>query len=168
MTIPSLHPPPSPYLLLPPPISCSLLPLSPAPSLPHLLLPPPISCSLPPPISSCLPLSPARSLPLSPAPSLPLSPPASPYLLLPPTPFLSSLYPPAHLYPLPFPPPFLILGNLVHTSEYVYLPSYGHTTLCHTSNFQWTPNVDVHLIISCETSYYNYSWSCDSCPPPMQ
>eukprot|EP00731_Ephydatia_muelleri_P026580 Em0018g680a len=38
--------------------------------------------------------------------------------------------------------------NLVHTSEYVYLPSHGNGSLCHISNFQWIPNVDVYLIVS--------------------
>ena len=37
--------------------------------------------------------------------------------------------------------------ELVHTSEYVYLKK-GTTHLCHTSNFQWRPKVDVHLVVS--------------------
>jgi hypothetical protein len=37
--------------------------------------------------------------------------------------------------------------STVHTSEYVYLPKGGHT-LCHTSNFQWQKNVDVHIVVS--------------------
>ena len=35
----------------------------------------------------------------------------------------------------------------VHTSEYVYL-NKDSTHLCHTSNFQWTKNVDVHFVVS--------------------
>jgi hypothetical protein len=38
-------------------------------------------------------------------------------------------------------------GDVIHTSEYVYLPKGGHT-LCHTSNFQWQKNVDVHIVVS--------------------
>eukprot|EP00731_Ephydatia_muelleri_P026579 Em0018g679a len=36
--------------------------------------------------------------------------------------------------------------GLVHTSEFVYLPN--DNKLCHLSNFQWTPNVDVYLVVS--------------------
>ena len=36
---------------------------------------------------------------------------------------------------------------MLHTSEYVYLAS-GGDTLCHTSNFQWRRNVDVHIVVS--------------------
>lgn len=42
---------------------------------------------------------------------------------------------------------FLLLTELVHTSEYVYLPLHS-TRLCHTSNFQWQQDVDVHLVVS--------------------
>ena len=38
-------------------------------------------------------------------------------------------------------------SELINTSEYVYLPK-GEERLCHTSNFQWMKNVDVHLIVS--------------------
>ena len=37
--------------------------------------------------------------------------------------------------------------ELVHTSEYVYLKK-GTSLLCHTSNFQWRPDVDVHFVVS--------------------
>ena len=36
---------------------------------------------------------------------------------------------------------------IVHTSEYVYLKE-GSTNLCHTSNFQWTKNAEVHFVVS--------------------
>ena len=35
----------------------------------------------------------------------------------------------------------------VYTAEYVYLKS-GSSQLCHTSNFQWTKNVDVYFIVT--------------------
>eukprot|EP00731_Ephydatia_muelleri_P026581 Em0018g681a len=38
--------------------------------------------------------------------------------------------------------------NIVHVSEYVYLPSYEKSKLCHLHNFQWVPNVDVYLVVS--------------------
>ena len=38
-------------------------------------------------------------------------------------------------------------AETVHTSEYVYLKK-GSSNLCHTSNFQWTKNVDVHFIVA--------------------
>lgn len=43
----------------------------------------------------------------------------------------------------------------VHTSEYVYLKK-GSSQLCHTSNFQWTKDVDVHFVVSggCPLSSY--------------
>ncbi len=37
--------------------------------------------------------------------------------------------------------------EIAHTSEYVYLEK-GTSNLCHTSNFQWTRNVDVHFVVS--------------------
>eukprot|EP00731_Ephydatia_muelleri_P026574 Em0018g674a len=40
----------------------------------------------------------------------------------------------------------MMKDGLVHTSEFVYLPN--DNKLCHLSNFQWTPNVDVYLIVS--------------------
>ena len=42
-----------------------------------------------------------------------------------------------------------IPDDVVHTSEYVYLPA-NTTQLCHTANFQWTPNTDVHLVVTGE------------------
>ena len=37
----------------------------------------------------------------------------------------------------------------LHTSEYVYLPNDG-SGLCHTVNFQWKKNVDVHFLVTCK------------------
>ena len=37
--------------------------------------------------------------------------------------------------------------DLVHTSEYVYLKK-NSSHLCHTTNFQWTKNVDVYFVVS--------------------
>jgi len=37
--------------------------------------------------------------------------------------------------------------EIVHTSEYTYLPKDSEA-LCHTQNFQWTKDVDVHIVIS--------------------
>ena len=37
--------------------------------------------------------------------------------------------------------------ELVHTSEYVYL-KHGSDQLCHTSNFQWTKNVEVYFVLA--------------------
>ena len=41
--------------------------------------------------------------------------------------------------------------QLVHTSEYVYLPKDSNE-LCHTATFQWrkTPTVDVYFVVTCE------------------
>jgi len=35
----------------------------------------------------------------------------------------------------------------VYTAEYVYLKA-GSSELCHTSNFQWTKNVDVYFLVT--------------------
>ena len=47
--------------------------------------------------------------------------------------------------------------QLVHTSEYVYLPADSNE-LCHTANLQWTPRrnstVDVYFIITREWHLY--------------
>ena len=40
------------------------------------------------------------------------------------------------------------LEEVVHTSEYVYIASDKPNQLCHTSNFQWVKNTDVHLVVS--------------------
>ena len=40
------------------------------------------------------------------------------------------------------------LEEVVHTSEYVYVASDKQNELCHTSNFQWVRNADVHLVVS--------------------
>ena len=37
--------------------------------------------------------------------------------------------------------------EIVHTSEYVYLKK-SSSQLCHTSNFQWTKNAEVHFVVS--------------------
>ena len=37
--------------------------------------------------------------------------------------------------------------EIVHTSEYVYLKK-SSTQLCHTSNFQWTKDVEVHFVVA--------------------
>jgi hypothetical protein len=38
-------------------------------------------------------------------------------------------------------------SEVLHTSEYVYLAT-GASSLCHTSNFQWKKNADVHIVVS--------------------
>jgi len=42
---------------------------------------------------------------------------------------------------------YLLLDEIVHTSEYTYLPKDSEA-LCHTQNFQWIKDVDVHIVIS--------------------
>ncbi len=42
---------------------------------------------------------------------------------------------------------FSPVEEIVHTSEYVYLKK-GSSQLCHTSNFQWTKNAEVHFVVS--------------------
>ena len=42
---------------------------------------------------------------------------------------------------------YLCSDEVTHTSEYAYLPA-GTDSLCHTSNFQWKRNVDVHVVVS--------------------
>ncbi len=37
--------------------------------------------------------------------------------------------------------------EIIYTSEYVYLKK-DSSQLCHTSNFQWTKNAEVHLVVS--------------------
>jgi hypothetical protein len=37
----------------------------------------------------------------------------------------------------------------LHTSEYVYLKK-GSSQLCHTTNFQWNKEVEVHFVVSGE------------------
>ncbi|KAL5467149.1 hypothetical protein EMCRGX_G031341 [Ephydatia muelleri] len=39
-------------------------------------------------------------------------------------------------------------NKLVYTSEYIYRPANHSELLCHTSNFEWTPSVDVYVVIS--------------------
>ena len=41
--------------------------------------------------------------------------------------------------------------EVVHTSEYAYVANDKPNQLCHTSNFQWEKNVDVHLVVSGKT-----------------
>lgn len=39
------------------------------------------------------------------------------------------------------------MEEVVHTSEYVYLKT-DSSHLCHTLNFQWTKNTEVHFVVS--------------------